>query len=504
MTRTRGFNIPVTNNSYGGHVSFNQTWFNAVSANAAVGTLFVASAGNGDQDDIGDNIDNFPFYPASFQLPNVISVAATDNDGALTAFSNFGAVSVDFAAPGDNILTTFPGNSYGYIDGTSFSAPYVAGTAALLSAHRSYLLYHEIRDDLIAGVDPMTMPQGKATRTNGRLNAREALFRHGRSHVVTGADSGGAPHVRVFFARTAVSHVHKFEFMAYATNFTGGVRVAAGDVNGDRTPDIITVPGPGGGPHVKVFNGIWVDDVPSLSLLREFQAYDPAFTGGLFVASGDTNADGYDEIVTAPNGSGGPHVKAFSGFNNNLLFEFLAYGAGQTTGVRLAVGDVNNDGKADVITGAGAGSEPRVKAFSGLNPAVVLRNFLAYDASVIQGIYVGFGRFDNDNVGDILTAPGAGVAPHVKTFSGSTGTLIHSFFAYLTNYTGGVRVAAVDVNNDGRDDILAGQGTGPNAKVRFYSGLDLTQFPELDPYGSISVGLFVGAKRRHPTVSPEP
>lgn len=345
------------------------------------------------------------------------------------------------------------------------------------------------------------MPQGKATRTNGRLNAREALLRHGRSHVVTGADSSVAPHVRVFFARPDVNHVQKFEFMAYATSFTGGVRVAAGDVNGDRTPDIITVPGPGGGPHVKVWNGIWGSEG---SLIREFNAYDPAFTGGLFVASGDTNADTYDEVITAPNGSGGPHVKAFSGFNNTLLFEFLAYGAGQTTGVRLAAGDVNNDGKADVITGPGAGSEPRVKVFSGANQSTLF-NFLAYDASVTNGVYVGFGRFNGDSIGDILTAPGGGVPGHVKAFSGSNLSLIHSFYPYTTNYTGGVRVAAVDVNNDGRDDILAGQSTGPNAKVRFYSGLDLTQFvPELNPYGSISVGLFVGAKRRFPTVSPEP
>lgn len=122
IMKNKGFNIRVSNNSYE-FSAFDPLMYNAVNGNAGVGVLFVAAAGNGVGDPpVGINFDVTPRYPASFNLPNVISVAATDNKDALASFSNYGAVSVDLAAPGKSIATTFPGNTYGFIDGTSFRA----------------------------------------------------------------------------------------------------------------------------------------------------------------------------------------------------------------------------------------------------------------------------------------------------------------------------------------------------------------------------------------------
>src|SRR5207244_1471724 len=97
-------------------------------------------------------------------------------------------------------------------------------------------------------------------------------------YFAVGATAGAAPEVKVYDATTGAI---KFDFLAYSADFRGGVRVAAGDVNGDGTDDIITGAGPGGGPHVKVFSGV------DGSLLLSFFAYDARFSGGVFVAAGD-------------------------------------------------------------------------------------------------------------------------------------------------------------------------------------------------------------------------
>jgi hypothetical protein len=159
----------------------------------------------------------------------------------------------------------------------------------------------------------------------------------------------------IVIAATAALWTHA----SFAQSFQGGVRVAAGDVNSDGVADIITAAGPGGGPHVKVFDG------RSGGELRSFFAYDPAFKGGVFVAAGDVNGDGRADIVTGAGAGAGPHVKVFDGATGAELRSFMAYGPAFTGGVFVAAGDVNGDGAADIITGAGAGGGPHVKVFDG-------------------------------------------------------------------------------------------------------------------------------------------
>ena len=100
----------------------------------------MAAAGNGGADQISDNNDVYPFYPASYNLPNILSVAAVDNQGKLASFSNYGATSVDIAAPGVGILSTVPGNTYGNFNGTSMATPHATGAAALVASMEPTLL----------------------------------------------------------------------------------------------------------------------------------------------------------------------------------------------------------------------------------------------------------------------------------------------------------------------------------------------------------------------------
>src|SRR6266487_4805471 len=168
-----------------------------------------------------------------------------------------------------------------------------------------------------------------------------------RATLVFATDSGGPPQVKVFDAATQQLRT---SFLAFAPTFTGGVRVATGDVNGDGTPDIIAAAGAGAGPQVKVFDG------KTLAVLSSFFAFATSFTGGVFVASGDVNGDGFADIITGAGAGGGPHVKVFNGKTEAVMQDFFAFDPGFTDAVRVASGDVNGDGFADIIAGAGAGS----------------------------------------------------------------------------------------------------------------------------------------------------
>lgn len=139
-------------------------------------TLFVVAAGNGGGDQIGDNVDVTPDYPCSLTAANLICVAATDQNDNLTGFSNYGATSVDLAAPGTNILSTYPifKGVFAYENGTSMSSPHVAGAAGLVYAHSAGSTPTSVRNAILGSVEVQPSLQGKVA-TGGRLNVFYAL-----------------------------------------------------------------------------------------------------------------------------------------------------------------------------------------------------------------------------------------------------------------------------------------------------------------------------------------
>ena len=173
-----GLNLVAINNSWNGG-GFSQALLDAIGRAARADILFVAAAGNGGPDGIGDDLDRTPSYPAGYDTTaaagynSVITVAATDRSDGLAGFSNFGARTVDLGAPGVDILSTIPRNGYAFYTGTSMAAPHVTGAAALVNAATA-LVGPDLRARLLGAVDRIASLQGR-TATGGRLNVRRAV-----------------------------------------------------------------------------------------------------------------------------------------------------------------------------------------------------------------------------------------------------------------------------------------------------------------------------------------
>ncbi|MFO0797591.1 MAG: putative Ig domain-containing protein [Gemmataceae bacterium] len=269
--------------------------------------------------------------------------------------------------------------------------------------------------------------------------------------------------------------------------FAGGATVATADVTGDGVEDVVVGAGPGAGPHVKVFDGTTGDE------LQSFFAFAVGFTGGVFVGAGDVTGDGVADVVVGAGAGAGPHVKVFDGRTGGQARSFFAFAPDFTGGVSVRAGDVDGDGAADVVVGAGPGGAPHVKVFSGATGAE-LQSFFAGPPDDRSGVLVGVGNFDpassrpeivasvggrvrvfgppagnvaallpyieQDNfvpfavgipaapaairLGDgiiaILIGAVGRVAPRVQIIDGTSNTVRSSFFAFEEAFTGGVAV----------------------------------------------------------------
>jgi len=279
------------------------------------------------------------------------------------------------------------------------------------------------------------------------------------------ATSFSSPHVNIYDS-TAVTKrdIPVFIIEAYAPAFTGGLTIAMGDVNRDGFVDIITGPGPGGGPHIKVFSGADYTELDGYN----FFAFESTFTGGVTVASGDINNDGYDDIIVGAGPGGGPRVTVFSGRDRSILQDFFAFESTFTGGVNVAAGLINAGNNYDIIVGAGAGGGPRVKVFSGANLSVIA-DFFAFDPTFLGGVFVSAGNVGGGDWDKIIVGAGSGGGPNVRVFDGNA-NMLQNFFAYVSTFTGGVRVAAGIMSPTSTSaDIITGAGVGvsgrPNVKA---------------------------------------
>jgi len=349
------------------------------------GVFVVAAAGNAPEGQSAVDLDKNPLYPvcadAGAAENFVYGVAATDREDALGAFSNYGAGCVDISAPGARMLSTqfyvptskdFGVPYGGYYNGTSLAAAVVSGAASLMLAIDRNLTPKQLMNiftETSVRIDAQN-PGFFGKMGRGRVDAAAAVRKVIEDRKVVNAmpvtttatlvapGAGGlvvaAPasarksEVRLF--STDGSYIRSFA--AFPDGFKGGVSLAAADFDKTAKRSIVVGAGPGGAPHIRIF------DINTRAI-GGFYAYDVNFRGGVSVAAADVDGDGKDEIVTGVGRGGGPHVRIFTPAGIPVG-GFFAFDQKRRVGVMVASGDLNGDGKDDIVAVEPNGTEVRV------------------------------------------------------------------------------------------------------------------------------------------------
>ena len=298
------------------------------------------------------------------------------------------------------------------------------------------------------------------------LTARNGFAASGRTEARTafavGAGPGAAPVVRLIDARTNREY---FSLLAYEASFTGGVQATTADVNGDGMPDLIVGAGIGGAPRVRVFDG--ATRAQMSGPLGDFFAYEDSFRGGVQVAVGDVNGDGVPDLILGSGVGGGPRVRVLSGVDGSVIHDFFAYESSFRGGVQVAAADIDGDGNAEIIAGSGFGGGPRVRVLRGTDLAE-LGNFFAYESSFRGGVNVTAGDMDGDGRAEVIAGSGIGGGPAVRVFDALTGADKGGRFVYEDSLRAGVRVTTVrtsDASGPARLVVSSGAGSSPRVKI---------------------------------------
>ena len=303
------------------------------------------------------------------------------------------------------------------------------------------------------------------------------------TYYAIGVDYGGGSVVQINYANGT-----NLSFFAYSPTYTGGVRVALGDVNGDGYNDLITGTGVGGGPHIKVYNLISGRPVEMAS----FFAFEPNFMGGVYVASGDINGDGFDDIIIGAGAGGGPRVKVIrggSGYSMNSavpLMDIFAFDPSFNGGVRVAAGNRDNVAGEEVITAAGYGGGPNIRSFSAVGQ--VIDNFFAFNTNINTGIFVGAGYVDGDGIADIIAGTGLGTPTQIAAFYSNGAKPVA--VPFTSGFMGGASVG-VALNSSGQQVFAAATGPGGSPVVCLFNNSLVTtdSFFAINPL--FSGGLFL-------------
>ncbi len=401
----------------------------------------------------------------------VIGVAATDALDQKATFSSYGFNCVDITAPGISFFNTitYGGNPQyldrnydGYWSGTSMAAPVVSGVMALVAQVNPDLNRNDIVNLVLGSADNISQlnPNYLGQLGHGRVNANRAVDMardrlYSSTNRILVAPATGSNKIKITGSSGIV-----FKEITVADLKTG-FNVSSGDVNNDGESEIILAAEKGGEPIVRIYN-------KDGKLLKEFLAYAKNFKGGVKLAVGDYNGDGQDDIIVAPGQGGGPHIKIFNG-EGKLLRQFFVDDIKSRGGVNVAIGDVDDNGENELIIGAGVNRPPFVKIYS--KQLKLQSSFLVYPATYQKGVNVAvtglFGRQDGHKQ-SIITAPAGDFSPLVKIYDNKS-LLKKQFLAYNENWHGGVKIAAGDLSNDGLGEIITGAQAGATPHVRVFS-----------------------------------
>jgi len=277
--------------------------------------------------------------------------------------------------------------------------------------------------------------------------------------IITGTAEGFGPQVSIFDGNGNVVT----RFFAYAPHLRSGVRIATCDLDMDGLSEIVTAPGRGGRPHIRIFNGQGQPVVHP-----GFFALDGNFQGGANIACGDVNDDGRAEIIVAAAKGGGPHVTVHN-YKGETIASFMAYDKSFRGGIRLATADFNDDGRDEIVTGPENGA-PHVQMFNTLEDSVKRLNpgFYAFHPSFGGGLSITGGDVNGNGKDEIIVSQRTQGQAWVKVYSGENQSILKTFLAYSASFEGGAVVAAGDVDGDGKAEVMTMPGSKGSPQVRVF------------------------------------
>lgn len=232
-------------------------------------------------------------------------------------------------------------------------------------------------------------------------------------------------------------------FFSYDGSQAGAADIAITDLDGDGSKEKV----------VGAKGTITVYDAAG-NVKSTFKPYGDAFAQDVHVAIGDLDGDGKNEIVTGAGPGGGPQIRVFAADGKVLHPGWFAYDAKFRGGVNVAVGDLYGTGRAVIVAGAGAGGGPHVRIFNRYGK-LLHPGWFAYDYRFRGGVNVAVGDLDGDGKAEVVTGAGVGGGPHVRTFNRYGTPLGKGFFAADPGARNGVRVAVTDTDGDGTNEIAA-------------------------------------------------
>ncbi|MBI4652891.1 S8 family serine peptidase [Candidatus Kuenenbacteria bacterium] len=394
----------------------------------------------------------------------IIGVAAVDNKDQKTKFSSFGkcidisAPGISFygAQVYNSEEIDFKEYYGGYYSGTSIATPQIAAATALIWGQFPNLTNKEVQNFILNGADKIDEQnlEYKNKLGTGRLNVYQSLKLAQDSlklaqnseeilnskKIIATSYKDNKTYLKIFNIDSNLN----YQQIIYNQHFQGGVNVATGDIDGDGKNEIITGQKIGE-PLVKVFD-------KDVNFKYQIIAYDSNSKGGVSVAIGDLDGDGKNEIITGQK-IGEPLVKVFDK-DGNLKYQVMAYDPNFKGGVNVTTGDIDGDGKDELIVGVAGQKNPYVRVYKIVENSLYLKfQIMAYDPNFKGGVNVTTGDIDGDGKNELITSQGEMGESIIKIFD-EKANLKKEFKSFDPEFQNGVSLAMMSFFKKKRDKEL--------------------------------------------------